>query len=488
MASESVNHTSKHSIAENYHSAVLFCPCKGSHAVIPRERKYMYEKLIWDALITFLKNPYGAAVMMGHLEAESGLNPQNLENKYENAYGVSDAQYTAAVDNGSYQGFVTDSCGYGIAQWTYAPRKKGLLDYVKEKGCSIGNCVAQLEYLCIELTKYPAVLKALRTATYFRPVSDIVLEQFENPADKSEKVKAYRAGLAEKWFEKYAASQAEPEQVDQSTADDVCTPNAVIAVAIGELGYHEKASSVALDDKAANSGSNNFTKYARDFDQKYPNWFNGKKQSYAWCDVFIDWCFLTAYGYENALRLLCQPEKSAGAGCTYSLQYYRNKGQFHTEGPMPGDQIFFGTSLGNSTHTGLVEKVENGYVYTIEGNSSDQVCRRYYALTDSCILGYGRPAYDQVAATPLAPTEYVNVLLPVLRRNMIALSIAAAQLLLIRHGYSCGGKVVDGVEELDGVYGSGTEEAVRSFQRAKGLSADGLISADTWAALLGVKK
>jgi hypothetical protein len=35
----------------------------------------MYEKLIWDALITFLKNPYGAAVMMGHLEAESGLNP-----------------------------------------------------------------------------------------------------------------------------------------------------------------------------------------------------------------------------------------------------------------------------------------------------------------------------------------------------------------------------------------------------------------------------
>ena len=155
---------------------------------------------------------------------------------------------------------------------------------------------------------------------------------------------------------------------------------------------------------------------------------------------------------------------------------------------MPGDQIFFGTSLSNSTHTGLVEKVEGGCVYTIEGNSSDQVCRRRYALTDSCILGYGRPAYDSVPATPIAPTEYVPVTLPVLRRGMTALSIAAAQLLLIRHGYSCSGSIVNGEEQLTGQFGSGTEEAVRSFQRAKGLTADGVIAADTWAALLGVKK
>lgn len=448
----------------------------------------MYEKLIWDALITFLKNPYGAAALMGHLEAESGLNPQNLENSYERKLGLTDAQYTAAVDNGSYQGFATDSAGYGLASWTYAPRKKALLDYVKNKGVSIGDCVAQLEFLCIELTRYAAVFQALRSATAIRPASDIVLEQFENPADKSEKVKAYRASLAEKWYQKFAAIAKPVQAENESAAGEGCTPDAVIAVAIGELGYHEKASNAALDDKEANSGANNFNKYARDFDQKYPQWFNGKKQSYAWCDVFIDWCFLTAYGYENALRLLCQPERSAGAGCTYSLQYYRNKGQFHTDNPQRGDQIFFGTSLSNSTHTGLVEKVEGGCVYTIEGNSSDQVCRRRYALTDSCILGYGRPAYDSVPATPIAPTEYADVSLPVLRRGMTALSIAAAQLLLIRHGYSCGGKIVDGVEELDGVYGSGTEEAVRAFQRAKGLSADGVISPNTWAALLGVKK
>ena len=126
--------------------------------------------------------------------------------------------------------------------------------------------------------------------------------------------------------------------------------------------------------------------------------------------------FLTAFGYEKALSLLCQPEKSAGAGCTYSLRYYKNKGQFHTSGPKPGDQIFFGTGIDNSTHTGIVEKVDGGKVYTIEGNTSDQVARRSYALSNSRILGYGRPAYDEtipsatsdtpvVPAAPVTPVE-----------------------------------------------------------------------------------
>ena len=183
-----------------------------------------------------------------------------------------------------------------------------------------------------------------------------------------------------------------------------CDVSRVLAVAVAEIGYKEKASNSQLDDKTANAGSANYTKYARDFDKKYPNWYNGKKNGFAWCDMFVDWCFLTAYGYENALRLLCQPERSAGAGCTYSLRYYKNKGQFHTSGPKPGDQIFFGTSLSDSSHTGIVEKVTASKVYTIEGNTSNQVARRNYALTNSRILGYGRPAYDtaqQVTPTPV---------------------------------------------------------------------------------------
>lgn len=199
-----------------------------------------------------------------------------------------------------------------------------------------------------------------------------------------------------------------PMQKGGNTTMSKCTAAAVIAVAAAEIGYKEKASNSSLDDKTANSGSGNWTKYARDFDQKWPNWYNGKKNGYAWCDMFVDWCFLTAFGYEAALRLLCQPEKSAGAGCTYSLGYYRAKGQFYTS-PKPGDQIFFGTSISDSSHTGIVEKVEGSKVYTIEGNTSDQVARRSYALGASNIIGYGRPAYDEVSSSGSTPSPSKSV-------------------------------------------------------------------------------
>lgn len=216
-----------------------------------------------------------------------------------------------------------------------------------------------------------------------------------------------------------------------------CGAEKVIAVAVAEIGYKEKKSNSQLDDKTANAGSGNYTKYARDFDQKYPHWYNGKKNGYAWCDMFVDWCFLTAFGYENALRLLCQPEKSAGAGCTYSLGYYKKKGQFHTSGPKPGDQIFFGTSLDNSTHTGIVEKVTAQKVYTIEGNTSDQVARRNYALTNSRILGYGRPAYD--ALTEATPTPVVTPTTPAVSATDGEKSIWDALMAFIGNAYGAAG-------------------------------------------------
>ena len=152
-----------------------------------------------------------------------------------------------------------------------------------------------------------------------------------------------------------------------------CYASAVLAIAAAEIGYHEKKSNSQLDNPTANAGSANYTKYARDFDEKYPKWYNGKKNGFAWCDMFVDWCMLTAFGYADALRLLCQPERSAGAGCTYSLMYYEKQGRYHAKDPKPGDQIFFSTahSKSNVSHTGLVEKVDGSKVYTIEGNTSD---------------------------------------------------------------------------------------------------------------------
>lgn len=354
------------------------------------------EERIWNFLKDKGLSDHGAAGLMGNLYAESALNPHNLQNTYEKKLGYTDDTYTAAVDSGSYTNFVRDSAGYGLAQWTYWSRKEGLLAYVRGLGASVGDLEAQLGYLFKELSEgYTGLLATLKTATSVRTASDAVLTKYERPADQSASVQAKRASYGENYLTKYAGgSGSQQEPVKGGNIMGKCYASAVIAVAAAEIGYKEKKSNSQLDDKTANSGSANYTKYARDFDQKWPNWYNGKKNGYAWCDMFVDWCFLTAFGYEAALSLLCQPERSAGAGCTYSLGYYRNKGQFHTSNPKPGDQIFFGSSVSNSSHTGIVEKVEGSRVYTIEGNTSDQVARRNYALGASNIIGYGRPAYD----------------------------------------------------------------------------------------------
>ena len=377
-------------------------------------------KAIWDRLYAAIQNPYGVAGVMGNMHAESSLRSNNLQNTYEKSLGMTDEQYTAAVDNGSYGNFVHDSAGYGLVQWTFWSLKEGLLNYARSQGTSISDWKMQVDYFLKEMKEdYTAIWKVLTTAKTIREASDAVLLKFERPADQSTSVQEKRASYGEEFFKKYAVTAVstpfEEKPVQGRSQDTGCTASKLIAVAAAEIGYKEKASNASLDDKTANAGSANYTKYARDFDQKYPNWYNGKKNGYAWCDMFVDWCFLTAFGYEKALRLTCQPEKSAGAGCTYSLRYYKNKGQFHTSGPKPGDQIFFGTSIDNSSHTGIVEKVDGSKVYTIEGNTNDQVARRSYALNNSRILGYGRPAYDAEGATqpttptPVSTTKYYRV-------------------------------------------------------------------------------
>lgn len=362
------------------------------------------EQTIWNFLMDKLGNAYGVAGLMGNLYAESALKPTNLQNTYEKSLGMTDAQYTAAVDNSSYGNFVRDSAGYGLAQWTYWSRKQNLLNYAQSVGKSIGDLTMQMEFLWKELQSYSSVLTTLKNATSLLEASNIVLFKYEAPANQGETVQKTRCSYGQTYYDKYAGKKPAATTATSTVSSSTASAAKVIAVAVAEIGYHEKASNASLDDKAANSGSANYTKYARDFDQKYPNWYNGKKNGFAWCDMFVDWCFLTAFGYEKALKLLCQPEKSAGAGCTYSMRYYKNKGQFHTGSPKPGDQIFFGDSADSSSHTGIVEKVDASKVYTIEGNSSDQVIRRSYALSNSTILGYGRPAYD-VQTTTTAATQ-----------------------------------------------------------------------------------
>ena len=266
-------------------------------------------------------------------------------------------------------------------------------------------------------------------------------------------------------------------------------PADIVAIALAEVGYREKASNASLDDKTANAGAANWTKYARDL--AAAGYYNGNKNGYAWCDVFVDWCFYKAYGAAEGQRIQCQTGP-LGAGCVYSAQYYQQKGRYDKM-PKVGDQVFF-NSGGTIGHTGIVVEVTASSIVTVEGNSSDQVKKNTYSRTSSYIAGYGHPLYSETNSadaeppTPVsAPTETTVICIvsiPQLKNGATGAAVKNAQTLLIEKGYPCGGRISAGRESADGDFGPTTEKSVKAFQTLKKLTVDGIIGAATWKALL----
>ena len=173
--------------------------------------------------------------------------------------------------------------------------------------------------------------------------------------------------------------------------------NKLITVALDEVGYLEKKNKSSLDSKTANAGSANYTKYARDLSKYNAGIFaNG----YAWCDTFVDWCFVQAFGADVAKKLI----HGWSAYTPTSAGYYKNAGEWKTKAEK-GDQIFFKDANGTICHTGIVYDVDSTYVYTVEGNTSStsglvanggSVAKKKYKLNYARIAGYGRPNYTHV--------------------------------------------------------------------------------------------
>ena len=170
----------------------------------------------------------------------------------------------------------------------------------------------------------------------------------------------------------------------------------VIATALAEVGYREKASNASLDDPQANAGSGNWTKYARDL--AAAGYYNGNKNGYAWCECFVDWCFFKAFGPDGQ-RIQCQTG-DLGAACIYSMQYYRQQGRCD-QNPKAGDQVFFYAG-GTVGHTGIVVEVSDGSITVVEGNSSDRVQKLSYPRSSGSIAGYGHRGMKRQEALNLS--------------------------------------------------------------------------------------
>ena len=250
----------------------------------------------------------------------------------------------------------------------------------------------------------------------------------------------------------------------------------VIKVADNEVGYLEKASNTKLDDKTANSGSANYTKYARDL--AAAGYYNGNKNGYEWCDVFVDWCFYTACGNDRkkAEALQCQTG-DLGAGTGFSMGYYKAQGRLDTV-PRVGDQVFFRYSGSGVDHTGIVTDVTADRISTVEGNSGNSVRRKSYERSYYAIIGYGHPKYD---ADTIGEEKTVDITLAQLKKGSSGSEVKTVQRILKSLGYKDG----EGVSlSIDGSFGAKTEAALIKFQKKKKLDPDGVCGVNTWTKLL----
>jgi len=162
---------------------------------------------IWNLLKQQGMTNAGIAGVLGNLHAESGLRTNNVQNSYESKVG-SDTEYTAKVDNGSYNNFAHDSAGYGLAQWTYHSRKQALLDLARSRGKSIADESVQTSHLLNELSKYPDLVNTLKTTSSVSDATSKFMLDYERPADQSQSAQNKRAGYAQAYYDQYAHKSA----------------------------------------------------------------------------------------------------------------------------------------------------------------------------------------------------------------------------------------------------------------------------------------
>lgn len=348
---------------------------------------------IWKFLISNGMTDEGAAGMMGNLFAESGLKAMRLEDlckqRYKERRGkvYTDSTYMAFVDDGtiSREEFLRPmglKYAWGLAQWTTPSRKAGLYDLCKQRGVSIADLQTQLDYLMYELeNSYVSLLTTLKSTHDILAASNAVLTKFEQPADTGAAVRQIRYSYAKQVYDAF-----------HQGGDDTGTETAiskVIGIAEQEIGYLEKKSNAYLDDKTANAGSTNITKY---WDMLYPAY-----QGQPWCAIFISYLFYKAFGLETAKKLL---QHWPFVYCPTLAAKTTNKT------PVQGSVILFYRN-GTYAHTGLVVSVNGNTITTIEGNTSGAsgvipngggVCKKSYGLSGlSAMTKYYVPDYSIVS-------------------------------------------------------------------------------------------
>lgn len=249
----------------------------------------------------------------------------------------------------------------------------------------------------------------------------------------------------------------------------------LVDIARAEVGYHE--------------GANNFTKYAAEpMIAKLYGWV---PQNQPWCGTFVNWCFLTAFGYDIGSKLTY----GGSAACKNAAQLFMSNGSFGST-PALCDQAFF-YSGGDINHTGIVVEVNGSSFTTIEGNYSDKVSEVHHKVGASDVAGFGRPNWSMVQSTTSQPEKPSNSgqsqgktenestvdqvnhdwIPPFLSySNKYSSDCVILQAILNKRKWPCG--------EVDGFFGPKTEAAVNRARSYFGMDQNGKCDRPLWMKLL----
>lgn len=164
----------------------------------------MTEQEIYAKCLSLGMTPAGAAGCTANILAESAGRSDNLQDCYNNSFGVSDAEYVRQVDAGTRN--FADSAGFGYCQWTSNDRKRNLYDYLKGKGKSIADSDGQFQFMAREMRQsYAYVWNILTTTSDPFEAGYVMCKRYEIPAN-TEAQSQYRGNQAKQIFSRCAGT------------------------------------------------------------------------------------------------------------------------------------------------------------------------------------------------------------------------------------------------------------------------------------------
>lgn len=401
---------------------------------------------IWNWLKLKGLNEYACAGIIANLDAESGLNPNNLQDTHQSKLGFTDESYVSAVDRGVYttDQFANDCAGFGLAQWTWHTRKRSLLNYTKSKGVSVSDLEAQLEFFYKELSEnYRSLFQDLKTSTSVSDATVSIMLRYECPYDQSIAAQNRRVSIGQKYFDRFTSNVTE------------------VVPVMGYL-YYTKGQAVKVSDHF----------YSTEFDCHGSGCCNQTKVNER-LPVHLEMIrnhFDAPVTITSPYRCPIHNSRPSVGGAPNSRHTKGDACDIVVKGVAPRTVAQYCESIG-ILGIGLYETKDDGYFVHIDERDYKSF---WYGQSEQPRTTFGAMQGSQ--STP-SNSNNTSTLDTILNIGDSGQEVKLLQEKLIRLGYSCG--------ELgaDGDFGNNTYWAVRRFQEDAKIGVDGIAGHGTLTAI-----